>query len=45
MSEAIFYIIIGVLIGYFIGLISVLFQIIKMEQRENKKIKEILDDV
>lgn len=38
-------IIISLIVGYFIGIASTLFQIIKMEERENKKIKEILDDV
>ena len=37
-------IIISILIGYFIGMISCLLQIIYMENKENKKIKEILDN-
>ena len=37
-------IIISLLIGYFIGMISCLLQVIRMENRENKKIKEILDN-
>lgn len=36
-------IIISLLIGYFIGMISCLLQVIRTENRENKKIKEILD--
>ena len=32
-----------ILLGYFLGLISCLLQVINMENRENKKIKEILD--
>lgn len=37
-------IIISLLIGYFIGMISCLLQVIRMENKENKKIKEILDN-
>ena len=37
-------IIISLLIGYFIGMMSCLLQVIRMENRENKKIKEILDN-
>jgi hypothetical protein len=36
-------IIISLIVGYFIGVASSLFQIIRIEERENKKIKEILD--
>ena len=45
MIDVIMYVLLGILIGYFIGVVSSLFQIIRMETRENKKIKEILDDV
>ena len=33
-----------ILLGYFLGLISCLLQVIKMENKENKKIQEILDN-
>lgn len=32
-----------ILLGYFLGLISSLLQVINMENKENKKIQEILD--
>lgn len=35
--------IILILLGYFLGLISCLLQIINIENKENKKIQEILD--
>ena len=35
-------IIISLLLGYFIGMVSCLLQVIRMENRENKKIEEIL---
>lgn len=37
-------IVISLLIGYFIGMASCLIQVIRMENRENKKIQEILDN-
>ncbi len=37
-------IIISLLIGYFIGMISCIMQVMYMEKRENKNIKEILDN-
>ncbi len=37
-------IIISILIGYFIGMISCIMQVMYMEKKENKKIKEILDN-
>ena len=35
-------IIIGLIIGYFVGMASCLLQVMRMENRENKKIEEIL---
>ena len=35
-------IIIGLIVGYFVGMASYLLQVIRMENRENKKIEEIL---
>lgn len=35
-------IIISLILGYFIGMASCLLQVIRMENRENKKIEEIL---
>lgn len=37
-------IIISLLIGYFIGLISCISQVLYMETRHNKKLMEILDE-
>lgn len=37
-------IIIGLLIGYFIGLISCLWQVFYLEKKHGKKIREILDE-
>jgi hypothetical protein len=31
------------IIGYFIGMISCLYQVIKMEEKENKNIQDILE--
>lgn len=36
-------IIISLMLGYFIGMASCLLQVIRMENRKNKFIKEILD--
>lgn len=36
--------IIGILIGYFIGMISTLIQVIRMENKHNKKFEEIMKD-
>lgn len=35
-------IIIGLIVGYFVGMASCLLQVIRMENKENKKIEEIL---
>lgn len=36
-------IIISLIVGYFMGMISCLWQVVKMEERENDKIKNILE--
>lgn len=35
-------IIIGLIVGYFVGMASCLLQVIRMENKENKKIEKIL---
>lgn len=35
-------IIIGLIVGYFVGMASCLLQVIRMENRKNKKIEKIL---
>lgn len=36
-------VIIGIVIGYFAGIASCVMQIVRMEKRENKKFKEIME--
>lgn len=37
------WIVVSLIIGYFIGMISCLLQVIRIEDRENDKIKNVLD--